>query len=201
MAANIISQTFGYNLNLTSGNTFAAAGGVVHYTQPNGGSGAPPKLEQRTFTASEAVINGPYFTAYRDTLDFADSLFVKRFRIIPQHAAPFYAMRFVTASDYTSFLWFHDSAIGNGRDPDETTRIFCKIPFQQVGEWRDVNAFVPRPTNLDGLPDGLGNGYYLGAFLPSMEFLYSAVPADLAGLPVEIGLEVEVAHPLSRFFK
>lgn len=196
MPKEIVSQRFGYQLNL-GGATFAKAGGVVHHTQPNGGAGAPPMLARNSFRASEVEINGMYFTGYRDLLDFADSIFVKRWRICPQIAAPFYGMYCTTVSDFVSFLWFNTDAVSNGRDPDETSRIFSKIPAVQVGEWCDVNTFLPRPTNLDDLPhSSVGVGYYLGAFLPSMNLLYSAVPDDLKDVPVNAWLEVEIAHTL-----
>lgn len=199
MAQKIISQRFAYPLSLPSDAVFAAAGGVVHHTQPNGGAGAPPVMECKTFPATENDINGTYFPSYRDTLNFADSIFVKRWRIVPEFAAPFYGMKFTTGSDYVSFLWFHSTAIAEGRDVDETARLFSRVPGAQVGEWRDVNEFIPRPSNLDGLPDLLGQYYYLGAFLPSLDLYYSAVPDALAGQGIAAFLEVEIAHTISRF--
>lgn len=196
MSKEIVSQRFGYPLNLGSVQ-FEAAGGSVHHTQPNGGAGAPPMLQRKSFNATEATQQGMYFEGYRDLLDFNDSIFLKRWRICPQIAAPFYGMYNTAGSDYVSFLWFNTVAIGEGRDPDQTERIFCKIPAVQVGEWSDVNMFIPRPDNLDGLPhQSIGVGYYLGSFLPSMDLLYSAVPAALVGVDVNVWLEVELAHTL-----
>lgn len=198
MSKYVISQRIGTDLVLDGAPVFEASS-KVSYTQPAPATG-PLTLSQAVFAGNDVF--SPYWPyPLVDFNGYGDSIFVKRWRFTSNLPGAFYFYRFDTLSTYLSFLWSTNTPGFDWATMALQLQRLYTVPYGSVqfGEWQDINMFLPKSPELEGIAVGPAYGYQLGAFLPSCTFWYQNVPADIIGEAVKVRLELEIACSVKRW--